>query len=280
MMRTNGAAGFMNKVVWLALMLTFAFGSTGCVKSIQAVSSLEELSTKEDLAKTHSWYKQSAARGNAGFVMGATLVLFPVAMVMANIPNYTNLTVAQISEFSATAAYDYNAIFYREWVAYTSGAWAPDYWIIGRGMGMKDDQGRKPVGVIFDNKKDNKAYYEVWVIRKDETNKQYLAWRAPVLKKKGDKLVYALDENLVLEKTKMVGGYNLMNFTFLNAADGAEVVKKENDILIDFKNSYMQGGTMAPLQYCDENRDEKEQGKLAAPDKSSTSTAPNAGIAN
>jgi hypothetical protein len=247
----------MRKMCSLILVMVIVLGSLGCVKSITAVSSLDELSSKAEIGKTRNWYKQSHARSSAAFAMGATLVLFPVAMAMANIPNYTALSIEQIAEFSAAATYDYDSTMYLEWIAYTDGAWAPDYWIVGRGKGMKDEQGVKPVGLIYWNKGKNAAYYEAWMLQKDQANGRYLAWRTPVLKKKGDNLVYAIDESLVLKKAKMVGAYNLMNFTFESSQNGAEVIKEEKDILIDFRALYAASGTMSALRYCDGDREKK-----------------------
>lgn len=232
--------------------------TTGCVKNLQPVATLEELDSTEELGKERNWFKQSHARFHAGFVAGSTLVLLPVALVVANIPNETHMTVAEVADVAAAKTYDYDSTLYLEWIAYTDGAWSPDFWIIGRGKGQKDSSGIKPVGVIYRNSKDDKVYLETWVLQKKD--KDYWAWRVPLLKKKGNDLVYALDERLRLKKARQIGAYNLMNLVLENTENNTEVEKSESDILPEVKELYIRTGQpMQKLRYANGSTD-KEQG--------------------
>ena len=225
----------MKKILILVLTLTLL---TSCVKSLQPVATLDELATKEELEKKRSWFKQSHARNTTGAAMGATLVLFPVAMIIAFTPNEKDLTINEIADVAAVKTYDYDSTLFLEWIAYTDGAMSIDYWIVGRGKGNKDANGIKPVGVIYWNKDKNKVYYEGWLVKKMEDS-SYWHWRMPLLKKKDDgSLIYVLDETLKLKEAKMVGGFNLMNFALSkDVGDSEEITKKEDDIfkeLIDY----------------------------------------------
>ena len=108
----------MKKILILVLALTLLIS---CVKSLQPVATLDELATKEELEKKRSWFKQSHARNTTGAAMGATLVLFPVAMIIAFTPNEKDLTINEIADVAAVKTYDYDSTLFLEWIAYTDG---------------------------------------------------------------------------------------------------------------------------------------------------------------
>lgn len=174
--------------------------------------------------------------------MGAAMefipILIPVAVATVFTADENDLTVKEIADVSAIKTYDYDSTLLMEWIAYTDGAGAPDYWIIGRGKGNKEANGIKPIGVIYWNKNKNTVYYEGWLIRKTE-NGNYQYWRKPLLEKEGNNLVYTFDKTLKLKEAKMVGAYNLINFSFSKKASDSEISKEEDDVFKDVKSYYL-----------------------------------------
>lgn len=226
----------------IAILLLVTFLTSACARYLQPVATLEELDSKENIEKRKNWFANSHARTSGAAGMGAAMVfipiLIPVAMATVFTADEKDLTVKEIADVTAIKTYDYDSTLFLEWIAYMDGAGAPDYWIIGRGKGNKEANGIKPVGVIYWNKNKNTVYYEGWLIRKMEDG-NYQHWRAPLLKKEGDNLVYAFDKTLKLKEAKMVGAYNLINFNFSKKAGGGEISKEEDDVFKDMRSYYL-----------------------------------------
>jgi hypothetical protein len=231
-----------NKVKKLILLICVIFFISACAVKFQPVATIEELTTKEELEKRRSWVKQSHVRTTGAGGIGGTVILLPIGLIWASIPNEKDLTISEIADVAATKTYDYDSMLFSEWIGYEDGGLSVDYRIYGRGMGGKDANNIKPVCVIYMNQNKRKFYYEGWVIKKTGDS-SYMHWRIPLLKKKDDgSMVYALDETLKLKEAKRsYGGFTtLPDFIFFkDAGDSWEITKKEEDIFKEIRDYFM-----------------------------------------
>lgn len=97
------------KKAFIVILILIICVSSACVRKLQPVATLNDLASKEEIEKRRNWFKQSHAKSATSMAMGATLILFPVAMGIGLIPNEKNLTISEIADVAATKTFDYDS---------------------------------------------------------------------------------------------------------------------------------------------------------------------------
>lgn len=226
-----------NKIKKLTLVICVMFFISACAPTLQPVTSLGELMPKEELEKKKDWLKSTPAGVAMARGAGATLVLLPLALILASIPSERGLTVSEIADIAVAATYDFNGA----WIGYggRGGGFSIDTSLKVIGKGKQGDGDIKPFALIFLRSKDGVIYYEGGVVKK-ENNGDYYYWKIPLLKKKGDAIVYSLDESLKLKKyipTKALE--DMLNLIFEKDSSFEEVYKNKHSVIPEIKDYFM-----------------------------------------
>ncbi len=220
----------------LILVICVVFFISACAPAFQPVTSLEELMPKEEMKKKKDWVKNTSGGVAVATTTGATLVLLPLALaVIAFTPKTKELTVSEIADVAAAAIYNFNGAYILYSARDGGGGDVTRVVVIGK----QDDGEIKPFALYFFRYKDRVIYYEVGVVKK-ENNGDYYYWKIPLLKKKGDAIVYSLDENLKLKKDiPSLGFENRMNLIFEKDSSFEEVYKNKHSVIPEIKDYFL-----------------------------------------
>jgi hypothetical protein len=222
----------------LILVICVVFFISACAPTFQPVTSLEELMPKEEMEKKKDWVKNTRAGVTMATGAGATLVLLPLALVViASTPKIKELTVSEISDVAATAIYDFDGAYILYSARDGGGGDITRVVVIGEG---KQGAGEiKPFALYFFRYKDRVEYYEGGVVKK-ENNGDYYYWKIPLLKKKGEAIVYSLDESLKLKKNiPSLGFENRIDLIFEKDSSFEEVYKNKHSVIPEIKDYFI-----------------------------------------
>jgi len=203
-----------SKIGGMVLAVVLMWMVAGCMPSLQVTASPEEFATKEYIEKKRNWHSdhKPASIGNIPATLvspGASTsapVVIPLILILSSIPNENRLSIFEMAKVQAVELYDYSPIFSREYLQYRDGAYFVRAFITARSKGKTGDDDFKPMILVFESSDKGKGvlYYEGWIVKK-EADGNYYYWTTPLLKRKGDSLVYFFDEALKAEENVTKG---------------------------------------------------------------------------
>jgi len=245
---------------------------TGCAtKAYQAVGSLEELVSKEEIEKKQDWVKRGpgVVAGAGGGI--AAVFLFgpaglPAAAIIASLKDQEGLSMVELGDKTAAATSEleeYSSVVYADGPG-------SNYGIIGlSGDNADSGTGTRAVALLYfwDKEDVQRMYGEVMLVKKiDDTN--YSAWRTPLLKKNDrGELVYAFDEKMKLKDAVTVAPDKTILFAVLiDGSGGQEVTRDAKAILAEADAHYQKSKySLVPLRcaagdkVCGEDKSKSEK---------------------